>query len=396
MSAMDVVSRACGPQEPGAAETTVPQGPGRSRRAGDRIPSLDRLRGVAVLLVLGRHLQYVPELPQPLPWLMGYWNRCGWVGVDLFFVLSGFLVAGLVFEEWKRTGSFAAGRFLIRRGFKIYPAFYLLWSLVFLGQWLSGRGFDPARLMHEFLFIQNYGPAEWHHTWSLAVEEHFYFGLALLCRLRVRFHRGPGNPFIPLVWVGVALLVLCPLGRWYTAATGPFGYGRNVFPTHLRLDSLMFGVLLSWWWSFRREGLERWVRAHRRLCLLVGVVLLLPTLFFSVEDDRWMHVTGFSLFALAGVCLVLHAVGRQGADSSVGPPWLSRIGFYSYSIYLWHLPWVRVVDAALVGRWSVNRWVFAYLPGSLVIGVVLGRWIEWPALRLRDRWFPREPSMVHG
>lgn len=110
---------------------------------GQRNHQLDVLRGVAVLLVLGRHIQYPPQLPEPFQTLVGYWSRCGWVGVDLFFVLSGFLVSGLVFEEWKRTGGFAAGRFLIRRGFKIYPAFYLLWLLVFISQWIAGTASTP-------------------------------------------------------------------------------------------------------------------------------------------------------------------------------------------------------------------------------------------------------------
>lgn len=356
---------------------------------GQRNHQLDVLRGAAVLLVLGRHIEHTPQLPEPFQTLVGYWHRCGWVGVDLFFVLSGFLVSGLVFEEWKRTGGFAAGRFLIRRGFKIYPAFYLLWLLVFISQWVAGHGFDVARLLSEFLFLQNYWQPEWRHTWSLAVEEHFYLGLALLCGLRVLASGGRTNPFPPLVWVGGALLIVCPLLRWQAATGDSFDLQRQLFPTHLRIDSLMFGVLLAWFWHFQRARIEAWARPHRGILLLLGLALLAPTLFCSLEADRWMPVIGFSVFALGGMLLVLVAATAPDRQPNLLTRGVARIGFYSYSIYLWHLPVARVLDATLAGQLTPNTWLLAYLAGSLLAGFVLGRLIEWPALKLRDRWFPK-------
>ncbi|HSH17035.1 MAG TPA: acyltransferase [Verrucomicrobiae bacterium] len=360
-------------------------------RTDRRNLQLDVLRGGAVLLVLGRHIEHPPQLPEPFQTLVGYWHRCGWVGVDLFFVLSGFLVAGLVFEEWKRTGNFAAGRFLIRRGFKIYPAFYLLWCLVFISQWIAGHGFDVARLLSEFLFLQNYWQPEWRHTWSLAVEEHFYLGLALLCWLRVHASTSAGraNPFLPLAWLGATLMVMCPLLRWQAATGESFDLQRQLFPTHLRIDSLMFGVLLAWCWHFQRPRLEALAWPHRGKLLLLGLALLAPTLVFSLETDRWMHVIGFSVFALGGTLLVLVAATAPVRQPNLLARGVARIGFYSYSIYLWHLPVARVLDATLAGILTPNTWLLAYLAGSLLAGMALGRLIEWPALKLRDRWFPK-------
>src|SRR3990167_6747089 len=88
-----------------------------------RLVQLDILRGIAVLLVLGRH---IPMTQEPVRGFLGWWMRAGWTGVDLFFVLSGFLVSGLLFQEYKRHGDIRLGRFFIRRGLKIYPAFYVL------------------------------------------------------------------------------------------------------------------------------------------------------------------------------------------------------------------------------------------------------------------------------
>src|ERR1700761_2224153 len=101
----------------GAMSTLTIAATASERRAAtsSRNINLDALRGIAILLVLGNHFGY-----------FSVWQRMGWAGVDLFFVLSGFLISGLLFDEWQRFGSIDFRRFYIRRGFKIYPAFYFL------------------------------------------------------------------------------------------------------------------------------------------------------------------------------------------------------------------------------------------------------------------------------
>ena len=106
-----------------------------------RIAELDILRGIAIVLVLGRHLLTIPpQLPFPIYFVLTFWRRIGWAGVDLFFVLSGFLVSGLLFQNYKRLGKVGPLTFLVRRGFKIYPALYVLllilyMSSVYLNAW---------------------------------------------------------------------------------------------------------------------------------------------------------------------------------------------------------------------------------------------------------------------
>src|SRR6266536_4891341 len=141
-----------------------------NRKLKTRNRNLDALRAVAILLVLGRHFGY-----------FRLWDQVGWAGVDLFFVLSGFLISGLLFAEWKQRGSIGIARFYVRRGLKIYPAFYafLAMTAVAGSVW---PGFTPAPLtrahaLAEMLFLQSYWMGIWGHTWSLAVEEHFYIAL---------------------------------------------------------------------------------------------------------------------------------------------------------------------------------------------------------------------------
>src|SRR6266511_858077 len=92
-----------------------------------RVQQLDVLRGVAVVLVLGRHVELPATTVAPAVQAAAtFWYQIGWVAIDLFFVLSGFLISGLLFTEYQKHGTVRIGRFLIRRGFKIYPAFYVM------------------------------------------------------------------------------------------------------------------------------------------------------------------------------------------------------------------------------------------------------------------------------
>lgn len=134
-----------------------------------RLRELDFLRGIAIILVLIRH---------------SYINRflvnMGWIGVDLFFVLSGYLVSGLLFKEYKRFGEINIKLFLIRRGLKIYPIFYIT-AIPYIFIKILSNKFSLSHLLGDLFFLQNYVsnlgylyPA----GWSLAIEEHFYLGIA--------------------------------------------------------------------------------------------------------------------------------------------------------------------------------------------------------------------------
>ena len=133
-----------------------------------RVFELDVLRGIAILLVMGVH---VPAYP--------IWSTFGVFGVDLFFVLSGFLISNLLFSEYIRTGDIGFRRFFIRRAMKLYPSFYLLLLATAVYCFLRNVPFSARDLFGEATLTQNYIGSKWGHTWSLAVEEHFYVLLPL-------------------------------------------------------------------------------------------------------------------------------------------------------------------------------------------------------------------------
>lgn len=339
-----------------------------------------------MLLVLGRHWVPAPDGVAAVPAaLINTWERCGWIGVDLFFVLSGFLIAGLLFREHQAHGTIGVRRFLVRRGFKIYPAFYvfLAFTLLFSG---AGPGrVEPGAVLAEVLFVQNYAGRVLPHSWSLAVEEHFYLLLPLLLLVLSRRGRGTPDPFRPLVGLFCVTAAAVLAGRVITAWQLPFSAGTHVFATHLRIDSLLFGVVLSYAHHYHGPRMLAAARRRRRFLLPAGLLLVLPSLWVPLEH-RFMHTAGFSLLYV-GFGLVLLA--GLYADAPPGPAanLLATIGRYSYSIYLWHI-FMRHAGLRVLPDLPYPAQLAAYVFGSIVIGVGMSGLVEYRALKLRDRLFP--------
>jgi len=355
---------------------------------GARFARLDALRGVAILLVLGRH--------QPVNWL---WTKCGWAGVDLFFVLSGFLVAGLIFKEYLREGRVDLIRFWSRRAFRIYPPFLsmLAGSLVLCAIVNHKRYSAPDRIFAELTWTQSYRHGIWGHTWSLAVEEHFYVLLPLLLGYAMWRNAGATNPFrsVPSAVCGLSVLFL--LLRILKSEAGSFDYLANVFPTHLRLDSLAFGVLLSYLYYFRNQSFMSFVRRRRRLLVAGGVLLFSTTLIWPLESNV-MHTIGFTFVYLGSGCLLAAALS-DARPLSFAMRALAGIGGCSYSIYLWHMAVNQYTPTLIrvLGFGTSHPVAVAVSLGlSLPAGFVMHRLTELPAIRLRDYLLPNIQVPAHN
>ena len=372
-----------------------------------RVQQLDVLRGIAVILVLARHMQLPSAAAAaPVQTVAAVWFQVSWIAIDLFFVLSGFLIAGLLFTEYQKHHALRIGRFLVRRGFKIYPAFYVMLAATVAYTAYHSHlppGFG-LRVLTEAVYLQNYLPPVWGPTWSLAVEEHFYLLLAAALFLMVR--RGSReDPFKSLVYVvgGVAGLALGL--RIYTALTYPFGLRRSFFPTHLRLDAIAWGVLLAYYYHFRRAQLLSFLQGRRVLIAVASVVLNAPPFIWTLGQSPFLATLGLTFldWAFAGILILSLTLpwrlppspsGQLAASLGRG---LAALGFYSYSIYLWHMPvmsWLMphlrrhgtldLPQATLA--WTLDLAV--YVIASIGIGYVMARAVEGPSLALRDRLFP--------
>jgi peptidoglycan/LPS O-acetylase OafA/YrhL len=332
---------------------------------------LDFIRGIAILLVL--HFHYTKNVffypVKAIPVL-----NFGWAGVDLFFVLSGFLVGGLLCKEWNQSGHINVGRFLKRRGFKIWPAyyFYILVEVIIHKHPLN------SFLWQNTLNIQNYTGTSLAQTWSLAIEEHFYILLSVIIwwcaaqSIHVRtFFKG---------CIAVALTVATY--RTFLAVTGKHYFTQ----THTRIDALLLGVMFALLFHFSRE---RFLALQRQtIPLLMVVVIAVIILLFDPQTSR----NGAQILAadLGSGALFLLFYKPDTAARGLVYRVVAAIGVYSYGIYLWHVGMTSPVEH-LLAHFPAPAHYLQYpvtVVLAIAVGVLMTKLIEFPFLRLRERVIP--------
>jgi len=265
-----------------------------------------------------------------------------------------------LFSYLHLNGGISLKRFFIRRGLKIYPAFYCFLFLTLpITLHLPLRNF-----LAETLFLQSYVPHIWQHTWSLSVEEMFYLALPLLIVLLARIERLDWIPAISAV-----LIVSCLVGR--ILLPSPVA---DFNQTHLRMDSLFAGVALGYLRQFHQPLFAAW--ASR---LGWGSLFLLPNGFAQFLSPTWGAVIVTS--NLIGFSALLWF--SQAHPFKIQT--IAGIGRYSYSIYIWHM----VVAMLFWELWPASFWgCCADIVASVSLGVGMAFLIEAPVLSVRDKVFP--------
>jgi peptidoglycan/LPS O-acetylase OafA/YrhL len=348
---------------------------------------IDVLRGIAVLLVVFFHFNKSISF--------------GWIGVDLFFVLSGYLVSSLVFNEHKRNGSVNVKRFFIRRGFKIYPLYFLFMLCTLVCRLLAEEQIPLRTFFCELFFLRNYFGGFWAHTWSLCVEEHFYILLSLFA-----FVACTRSAFIKNVKaVNCIFLLVCAfclafrlasllLEQQYGASRFFNEWARGVH-THSRIDSLLCGVFLAYNMAFNEKNIVAFYTRNslfiRMFALAAGVIAIL----FAASMD-FNTTVGYSLLWLAfGVLLFETAVTGTIKNFVLKKqllPFFKLIAFAgvnSYAIYLFH-PMVRdyLLHIPALGLDEVSMTsFFVYFALSILIGYISTRAVEAQFLKIREKYF---------
>ncbi len=409
--------------------------------------ALDAWRGGLLMIVLWYHAGPMPEVERArigvLALVHDAVRQVGWATMDCFFAMSGFLVGGLLFAAYKKHGELGIGRFYVRRGMKIYPAFYLLWALTVVFGERIGVMVTGERMAVEGLFVQNFWRGLWVHTWSLGVEEQFYLILPVVlwavmrkcqvssaeCRVEDAAARQGAivDPFRAVPWVyGVTLVGVVAARVWtvmhYPPPGGGAGGDLNLYkqftPSYLRMDEPMIGVVCAWWYHFHREHLRRTVRRWWWAFVAVGLVGLAAPCVFAI-GSAFTLLAGFTVVSVGFAAWMMLMVGgesagrrAQGADvqgeeppRSGGPPWvwvraLAFVGIHSYSIYVFHQP-VRWAGGAMIRHFAGREptwWEYAALvfPVAVVVGIGIARVIEMPVLALRDRVVPSKSGEMLG
>lgn len=354
--------------------------------AAGHIPALDGIRGLAVLLVVAFH--FFPSNAWSLPF--GF----GWMGVDLFFALSGFLITGILFDQRGSAGYYR--RFVIRRALRILPLYYAVLLLATIGMRAAG-GLNAEEFASNapwyWTFLSNvrHSMVGWpqglpilNHFWSLAIEEQFYLvwpWLVLWCPPRV-------------------LLRICLLGAIASLVlrlahpTQPFAY---IF-TLCRLEPLLGGSALAVLLRTGGGQLPVW-------CARIGLVGVAILLLCAVFDHglsftgAWMSRIGFTGVALlacaAVIALFKHDRVSRTWQRIMVTPWLGHIGTLAYGIYVFHhlLYWVFMVWFAR-SHWAGTPdalWVQTLFMAPLATLTYAVAWCSYrfwerPFLRLKDRW----------
>lgn len=351
----------------------------RPFRLGRR-PSLDGLRGIAVLLVISYHCRL----------LLTRWLGLsgGFMGVDVFFVLSGFLITSLLIEERDRRDGVSFGRFYLRRAKRLLPALYLFLATVVVYQLAVRRplGTIPRAVAAIAAFVANWFPNLMPYTltqtWSLGVEEQFYLVWPAL--LLVLLARAPRRAMAAIVVLVVASAV-ARLALFHAGVSPAFVYRE----TETRFDGLMIGAAAAFALQrgWRPPPWSRWLT-------LPALGLLGWVAATSQPLASWLYDGGYTLVALATVVVSLEAILADGLLARV-LSWrpLRACGALSYALYLWN-PFVFIaVDNGLPHSSAAVRTTVSL--GVLLAVTVVSRYaVEVPALRGTFRPRRRDPHAV--
>ena len=373
------------------------------------IPALDGLRGIAIILVLLHHFTYYRPT-SGLDAQIGSVLFFFWTGVDLFFVLSGFLITGILLDTRESGRYFST--FYARRFLRIFPLYYLVLFIAFVvlpnfpalhALLLGSEG--PVDLPPQWpywLYLTNFSIAEggWVHgwvdvAWSLAIEEQFYLVWPLLIWLC------PPRLMAPMC---ALTLVSQPVARVYAREANITDLSIFVLPW-FRLDGFAIGALLA---IGQRRGLlpllNRWapVVAVAAGAGIIGCIIMGGHTWWW---NRWIQQYGYSLIAITGGAMLVSAIANP-ADSlwprMLSAGWLRAFGKYSYALYLIHAPVMRAVRAYVFDPLSyevlgISPWIAQLLyyalasAASFALAWLSWRLIEAPILALKAR-FPYESA----
>lgn len=361
-----------------------------------RIVEFDGLRGLAISLVVWHHLAE-PYLPSGrgswLGWLQGASNL-SWCGVDLFFVLSGFFIGGILLEH--RDSARLAAVFYLRRSLRILPIFYLTLVAIFAYSAAGGPHSGHSFPIWAYpLFLSNFYQAiaqDWDWPalgvlWSICVEEQFY----LVAPWVVRCLQPAAFP-----WLMAVLIVSALVLRLILAGVAPDNLIAMHVLTPLRMDAFALGAMVAWaqrtratqaFWNHLGRTWPRW------LCFVVTVLAVL-TLLRPKQGSLLLAAGGYTLLACAFAILVAVIAGPRPAALSrllAWPP-LVALGRHSYFIYLWHF----LLGLALIDWLGGSQYQLNSLGSLLILVAALGsiwalaalswRFIESPLIRWSHRY----------
>ena len=339
---------------------------------------IDGLRALAVAAVFLYHAN--------VSWMPG-----GFLGVDVFFVISGYLITSLLIAEFDAHGHVALARFWAGRARRLLPALFLLLAVLLLigatvqrGKLVGLRGDALASIFyvanwhfifeHLSYFAQFGRPTPLRHLWSLAVEEQFYLLWPPLFLVAVRYARRALPALVALAAIGSAALM------WTLYTPGP-DTSRIFYGTDTRAAPLLVGVLLAFAW--KPSAMPAWGGRRARLALDAVSLLALAAVVYQFvgmhEHDQGLYRGGFLLLALcAGLLLATIAHPSSTLGRALAHPVPRWLGERSYGIYLWHWPVAVFTRPGIDVHLARGLLIPAQAAGTILLAALSYRYVERP------------------
>lgn len=308
------------------------------------IPSLDGIRAISCLFVIFGHFAYLytPFLIENLGYEIGRTAALvignQFTGVTFFFVLSGFLITNLLILEFEKSNTISIKNFFLKRIFRIFPAYYFYFIILILINFIFLKlNYSFKDIIAAVFYLYNYcsdlNPWILGHFWSLSVEEQFYLVWPLIFLLTYQ----KTGPKIPLIVIGIS-----PLIRIMTYYLVPEMRGRLSILTHTRFDALMFGCLLAYY--YRRNFFShfiKYIKKYKFHYLSILFIFFISRFLQVKYEGKYQMTIGYSLECFFMCIFIIYTIEEKNIFSKI-LNWkiLSHIGTLSYSLYLWHMPFV--------------------------------------------------------
>lgn len=364
-----------------------------------RLPGLDSLRAFAIIIVLLYHYMVVVSLEETF----GYITQIGWMGVDLFFVLSGYLIGDQILGALARKQEFSIGKFYLRRLLRTLPNYYAVCLLYIFGPDIL-IGSTTADWWRFLTFTQNFEfrpMTTFSHSWSLCIEEQFYLLAPLLFILAART-----GQMVLTSWLIIALGLCLGLGAridaWntYGADMSVSNYYHHIYySSFTRFDELLPGIALAMLKNFHPALFGRLLtKANYWFVLgMLGFSALAyayPHFHYQAKNYNFFLSTfGYSALAMCFMFMTLAALSAQNWLGRLRIPGAAQLALWSYALYLIHKPLFKLLIEPLQQKGiDTQSWLGAsiILALSLLAAWLLFLLVETPFMRLRQRWLPTQ------
>lgn len=358
----------------------------------ENFSGLDLLRALAIVMVLLYHYRMFghPE------WLDDY-ARFGWTGVDLFFVLSGFLISRQLFQEIKSANKIRLKDFYIKRFFRIIPPYLIVLTVYFTFPFFREREALPP-LWKFMTFTQNIGLdlggfGTFSQVWSLCIEEQFYLLFPLILLLFLKFKKLKYLKFFLcflLLFTIAARIISYQVFIIPSINTDNFWrdwYMKIYYPTYTRLDGLVVGIAIAYFYEYSIR-FKNFIHSYGNFLLVSGIVLVAFSFWICNDQTSLLaSAIGFTSVSLGFGLVVMAAISKSSVLYYSKSFWVTQLATLSYSVYLSHKGMIHIIQN-ITEKLDVNKeshiTLIISLLGCILVGIFFKYLIEKPAAKIKN------------